>query len=138
VHKRFKTPWINTIIVGAAACVAAGFMSLDVLSVVADAGSLAAFAIVCLTVIYLRISSPDLVRPFRTPWFPFTPILGAIMCVLLLMSLMAGEKTRNFFLIYLAVGFAIYFVFGMWNSKLRKGERVVGHEPAPMELPHSE
>ncbi|HEV7156894.1 MAG TPA: amino acid permease [Caulobacteraceae bacterium] len=138
VHKRFKTPWINTIIVGAAACVAAGFMSLDVLSEVTNVGSLAAFAIVCLTVIYLRVSSPDLVRPFRTPLFPVTPILGALMCLILLMSLMAGEKTRNFFLIYLAVGFAIYFVFGMWNSKLRKGEVVVGHEPAPMELPGAE
>ena len=51
-----------------------------------------------------------------------TPILGAIMCLVLLMSLMDGEKTRNFFLIYLAVGIVIYFVFGIWNSKLGKGE----------------
>jgi APA family basic amino acid/polyamine antiporter len=54
------------------------------------------------------------------------------------MSLMSGEKTRNFFLIYLAVGFAIYFLYGMWNSKLSKGEVVTGHEPAPFELPNTE
>jgi hypothetical protein len=52
------------------------------------------------------------------------------------MSLMAGTATRNFFLIYLAAGIVVYFVFGIWNSKLGKGVRVVGHEAEPMELPH--
>lgn len=135
VHKRFKTPWINTIIVGVAACGAAGFMSLDALSDLSNVGSLAAFTLVCITVIYLRFSSPGLARPFRTPFFPVTPILGALMCLVLLMSLMAGAATRNFFLTYLAIGIVVYFIFGIWNSKLGKGEEVVGHEAAPMELP---
>jgi APA family basic amino acid/polyamine antiporter len=138
VHKKFKTPWINTIIVGIAACIAAGFCSLDVLSEVTNVGSLAAFTIVCLTVIYLRFSAPGLERPFKTPFFPVTPILGALMCLVLLKSLMNGEKTRNFFLIYLAIGIVFYFVYGIWNSKLRKGEVVPGHEAAPMELPHTD
>jgi APA family basic amino acid/polyamine antiporter len=56
-------------------------------------------------------------------------ILGAVMCFLLLMSLMAHEFTRNFFLIYLLVGLVIYFAYGMWNSKLAKGVVVTGHEP---------
>ena len=135
VHKRFKTPWVNTIIVGAAACGAAGFMSLDALSDLSNVGSLAAFTLVCVTVIYLRVSSPGLKRPFRTPFFPVTPILGAIMCLVLLMSLMAGKATRNFFLIYLAIGIVVYFVFGIWNSKLSRGVTVLGGEPEPMELP---
>jgi APA family basic amino acid/polyamine antiporter len=135
VHKRFKTPWINTILVGIAACCAAGFMSLDALSDLSNVGSLAAFAIVCVTVIYLRFSSPGLTRPFRTPFFPVTPILGAVMCLVLLMSLMAGAATRNFFLIYLAIGIVVYFCFGMWNSKLGRGLEVDGHEANPMELP---
>src|SRR5471030_847943 len=135
VHRRFKTPWINTIIVGVVACGAAGFLSLDVLSDVTNVGSLAAFVLVCVTVIYLRFSSPDLIRPFRTPLFPITPILGALMCVVLLMSLMAVPATRNFFLAYLAAGIVIYFAYGIWHSKLGKGIRVPGHEAAPMELP---
>jgi basic amino acid/polyamine antiporter, APA family len=135
VHTKFKTPWINTIIVGIAACGAAGFMSLNDLANLTNVGSLAAFALVCVTVVYLRVSSPDLVRPFRTPFFPVTPILGAIMCLVLLMSLMSGAATRNFFLIYLAVGVVVYFLYGMWHSKLGKGIRVSGHEAAPMELP---
>ena len=69
VHTKFKTPWINTIIVGVIACGAAGFLSLDALGDLTNVGSLAAFALVCITVIYLRVASPDLVRPFRTPLF---------------------------------------------------------------------
>jgi APA family basic amino acid/polyamine antiporter len=138
VHKTFKTPWINTIIVGVAACFAAGFMSLDVLGDLANVGSLAAFTLVCVTVIYLRFSSPGLERPFKTPFFPITPILGAIMCIVLLMSLMAVTITRNFFLTYLAGGILIYFAYGIWNSKLGKGIVVDGHDASPQELPPGE
>jgi len=137
VHKTFKTPWVNTIIVGVAAACAAGFMSLDALSDLSNVGSLTAFAIVCITVLYLRVSSPGLTRPFRTPFFPVTPVLGAIMCLVLLMSLMAGTATRNFFLIYLGVGILVYFAYGMWHSKLDRGIVVTGHEASPMELPHT-
>jgi APA family basic amino acid/polyamine antiporter len=135
VHRRFKTPWINTIIVGVAAAAAAGFLSLDALSDLANVGSLTAFALVCLTVLYLRWKDPHLHRPFRTPLFPVVPILGAVMCAVLVMSLMATPTTRNFFGVYLVCGILIYFAFGMWNSKLAKGELVLGHEPAPFELP---
>ena len=55
---RFKTPWINTLIVGAIVCCATGFLSLDVLGDVTNVGSLTAFALVCITVIYLRWSNP--------------------------------------------------------------------------------
>jgi hypothetical protein len=57
------------------------------------------------------------------------------MCAVLVMSLMATQTTRNFFLIYLAGGIVVYFAFGMRNSKLGKGQVVLGHEPAPFELP---
>jgi basic amino acid/polyamine antiporter, APA family len=46
--------------------------------------------------------------------------------------------TRNFFLVYLAIGIVIYFLYGVWNSKLAKGILVQGHEAVPMELPHRE
>lgn len=136
VHKTFRTPWINTIIVGIAAMFAAGFLSLDALSDLTNVGSLAAFALVCITVIYLRVTHKDMVRPFRTPLYPVVPILGAIMCVILLMSLMATPATRNFFLIYLAVGIVIYFLYGIRMSALGRGLRVAGSEGEPHELPH--
>jgi APA family basic amino acid/polyamine antiporter len=136
VHRKFLTPWINTIIVGIAAMGAAGFLSLDALSDLSNVGSLAAFTLVCITVIYLRVSEPGLVRPFRTPLYPVVPILGAIMCVVLLMSLMSTPATRNFFLSYLAVGILVYFVYGIRASKLGRGIVVTGHEPEPfVDLP---
>jgi APA family basic amino acid/polyamine antiporter len=136
VHQKFLTPWINTIVVGFAAMLAAGFLSLDALSDLANVGSLAAFALVCLTVIYLRRSEPNLIRPFRTPLYPVVPILGALMCLLLLMSLMSTENTRNFFLIYLVGGIVIYFLYGIRKSKLGRGIVVEGGEGEPHELPH--
>ncbi len=131
VHPKFKTPWINTILVGLLAMGFAGFMGLDALANLTNVGTLAAFAIVCLTVVYLRYARPNIARPFKTPLFPITPLLGALMCIFLLMSLMAHEATRNFFLIYLGGGFLLYFAYGMWNSKLAKGEPYGGHEPQP-------
>jgi APA family basic amino acid/polyamine antiporter len=74
-------------------------------------------------------------RPFRAPLSPFTPIAGAVMCFFLLMSLMAHEGTRNFFLVYLAGGIVLYFAYGMWNSKLGKGIVVHGHEDVS-QTPH--
>jgi len=136
VHQKFRTPWINTLIVGAVAIGAAGFLSLDTLGDLTNVGSLAAFALVCITVIYLRNSEPNLVRPFRTPLFPVVPILGALMCVVLLMSLMATPTTRHFFLIYLVGGIVIYFLYGIRKSALGQGIIVPGHEAEPMELPH--
>ena len=121
VHSKFKTPWINTIIVGVLAAAAAGLMSLDDLGDLTNVGSLAAFAIVCITVIYLRVSAPTLERPFRTPLFPFVPIAGAIMCLILLMSLMSNHKTAGFFIWYLVGGLVVYFLYSMGNSNLGKG-----------------
>jgi APA family basic amino acid/polyamine antiporter len=138
VHKNFKTPWINTIVVGIIACAAAGFRSLDDLADLSNVGSLAAFALVCITVIYLRFSSPDLVRPFKTPFYPLVPILGAGMCLFLLKSILNKPQTGPFFLTYVGVGFVLYFFYGLWNSKLGKGIIVPGHEASPMELPHGE
>jgi basic amino acid/polyamine antiporter, APA family len=138
VHPKFKTPWVNTILVGIGACLASGFMSLKVLSNVTNLGSLTAFAIVCITVIYLRFAEPKLARPFRVPLYPVVPILGAVMCALLILSLWANPDTRGFFIPYLSLGVLVYFLFGMWNSSLRKGIRVRGHEAEPMELPHGD
>jgi basic amino acid/polyamine antiporter, APA family len=128
VHPKLKTPWINTLIVGVIAMYFAGFMSLDSLANLTNVGTLAAFGMVCITVVYLRYARPHMKRPFKTPLFPVLPILGALMCAFLLMSLMAHVQTRDFFLYYLGGGFLLYFVYGLWNSKLGKGEVVRGHE----------
>lgn len=132
VHPKFKTPWINTILVGALACSAAGFLSLDALSNLTNIGALVAFTMVCVTVIYLRISQPGLNRPFRTPLYPIVPILGGAMCVALTWPILADPEPRpffniefttaQFFLVYLGIGLLIYLFYGFWNSKVGRGQ----------------
>src|SRR5690606_28019258 len=69
VHRRFQTPHVGTIVVGVAACLLAGFMPLSVLGELVSMGTLIAFATVCLGVLVLRFTRPDLKRPFRVPFF---------------------------------------------------------------------
>ncbi len=121
VHPRFKTPWINTVIVGVIAASCAGFLSLDVLSDVTNVGSLVAFGLVCVTVLYLRRRDPGLVRPFKVPLYPLVPILGGLMCFVLLMSLLSVPATRNFFMVYIVLGIVVYFLYGIRHSRLAKG-----------------
>ncbi len=134
VHSKFRTPWIDTLIVGFVASCFAGFMPLDSLAKLTSMGSLTAFAVVCITVLYLRVSAPGIKRPFRAPLFPLVPLAGASMCLLLVMSLMAHEATREFFLIYLAGGMVVYFAYGIRHSRLARGDVVIGAEPT-MDLP---
>lgn len=122
LHAKFKTPWINTIVVGVVAAGFAGFMGLDALAKLTNIGSLTAFALVCLTVLYLRIVRPSMPRPFKAPLFPLVPVLGAGMCLFLLLSLMSHKETATFFLVYVGVGLLIYFVYGLHHSKLGKAQ----------------
>jgi amino acid transporter len=133
VNAKTKTPWTNTILVGIVAAGFAGFTGLGFLGDTTNVGTLVAFMFICITVIYLRFARPNLNRPFKMPTWLITVIavLGALMCFVLVMSLMSEATTRNFFIPYLIVGVLVYFIYGMWNSKLAKGITVSGHEPAP-------
>jgi len=136
VHKQFKTPWINTIITGIIVAVAAAFFDINTLGDLTSIGTLAAFAMVCLAVIWLRQTRPDLKRGFTVPFYPITPILGIISCVFLITRV--GPREQLFFFYFLAGAVVLYFLYGVWNSKLGRGVVVTGHEPPPMDLPHKE
>jgi basic amino acid/polyamine antiporter, APA family len=133
VNQKTQTPVVNTLLVGVVAAGFAGFTGLDFLGDTTNVGTLVAFMLICITVIYLRFARPNLKRPFKMPLWLITivGVLGAGMCFILLMSLMSEERTRNFFIPYLIIGVLIYFLYGMWNSKLGRGIVVTGHEPQP-------
>jgi basic amino acid/polyamine antiporter, APA family len=135
VHKTFKTPWVNTVIVGALTAMAAGFFDINVLGDLTSVGTLAAFAVVCLTVIFLRQTQPNLQRGFKVPLYPVLPALGIVSCFWLITTV--EMKVLQFFLWFLVGAVVLYFIYGMHNSKLGKGQIVKGHEPPPMDLPHS-
>jgi len=133
VNPKTKTPVLNTVLVGIVAAGFAGFTGLDFLGDTTNVGTLVAFMLICVTVIYLRFARPNLNRPFKMPTWLITiiAVLGAGMCFILVMSLMSEPRTATFFSWYTGIGVLIYFAYGMWNSKLAKGERVTGHEPSP-------
>jgi len=120
VHPQFKTPYINTILVGTITAVAAGFFDINVLGDMTSVGTLAAFAIVCLSVIYLRRSAPELPRGFKVPLYPVVPVLGILSCLYLISTV--PWNVLQFFLWYMLAGVVLYFVYGMRHSNLQHGE----------------
>jgi APA family basic amino acid/polyamine antiporter len=134
VHPKFQTPWINTIVVGILVAFAAGLFDINVLGDVTSVGTLAAFAIVCISVMWLRQVRPDLPRGFKVPLYPILPIFGIFSCLALIFTV--EQRVLVFFAYFLVGAIVIYFAYGMWNSKLAKGEMITGHEPPAGDLPH--
>lgn len=121
VHAKFKTPWINTIFVGIIVAIAAGIFDINTLGDLTSVGTLAAFAVVCLTVIYLRRSRPDLERGFKVPLYPVVPILGIISCLYLITTV--EMRVLMFFLYYLVAAVLVYFLYGTHNSAIGRADR---------------
>ncbi|WDA40794.1 amino acid permease [Erythrobacter sp. BLCC-B19] len=119
VHPKYQTPWINTLLVGLITALAAGFLDINLLGDATSVGTLAAFAIVCLSVIYLRRAAPDLPRGFKVPFYPVLPILGIASCGYLITTV--PGHVLLLFLGYLAFGMVIYFFYGMHFSNLQTG-----------------
>lgn len=118
VHPKFKTPYISQIITGIIALILAGILPINILGELVSIGTLLAFVIVCVGVIVLRRQKPDLARPFKTPLVPLVPILGAGICLLQMYSLPLDTWLR--LIIWMALGFVIYFTYSVRNSKLRQ------------------
>ncbi|TYT24991.1 amino acid permease [Luteimonas viscosa] len=116
VHPKFHTPYIGTIIVGVAACLLAGFMPLSVLGELVSMGTLIAFATVCLGVLVLRYTRPDLHRPFRVPFFWAICPLGVVSCLFLFFQ--SFMEHWLIFVLWTILGQVIYFTYGYRNSKL--------------------
>ncbi len=143
INAAFKTPAAGTILLGVVIAVAAAVLPLSVLGDMVSLGTAFAFAIVCVTVIYLRQRHPDLARPFKVPFYPLTPILGIFFCVVLMMGPILldivskgigydligamigspGEVKRDpvalgILVVYIGIGALIYPFYGYRHSKL--------------------
>jgi len=119
VHPKFRTPWISSITVGLVVAVFASTIPLDALGEMTSIGTLLAFIIVCAGVLVLRKKRPELPRPFRSPMFPATPILGILISLAMMLGLPLMTWYRLF--IWLAVGLVIYFFYGKSHSRVQKG-----------------
>ncbi len=130
IHSKFRTPASGTTLLGILIAIAAATLPLNLLGSLVSLGTAAAFGIVCLSVIYLRKTAPDIHRPFRVPFYPVLPILGVVLC-LGIISLIFLDKLTKFLagnwapmailVSYFAIGVLVYAVYGRKNSRLAKG-----------------
>ena len=116
VHPQFRTPWKSTILTGAVVGIMGALLPLRILAELVNIGTLLAFVIVCIAVLIMRRTNPEMPRPFRCPFVPLVPLLGIAFCLLLMFSLPVENWLR--LIVWLVVGFAIYFSYGRSHSVL--------------------
>ncbi|MDR0292271.1 MAG: amino acid permease [Elusimicrobium sp.] len=115
-----KTPVNATMVTGVAAALVAGLLPINVLGELVSIGTLAAFVIVCISVLVLRKTHPAIKRPFKTPLVPLVPILGTLVCAAQMAALPMDTWIR--LVVWMIIGFVIYFSYGRKHSKLYLAE----------------
>jgi APA family basic amino acid/polyamine antiporter len=115
VHPKYGTPYKITIITGIVVAVLAGLIPLSTLAELVNIGTLFAFVLVSLAVLILRRTRPDLPRAFRVPLVPVLPILSALASIYLMLNLPAETWLR--FIVWMAVGIVVYFIYGRQHSR---------------------
>ena len=116
IHPTFRTPWITTIITGILVMVAAGVVPISIAGELTSIGTLFAFAVVSAGVLYLRITQPDVERPFKTPFVWFTAPMGVLSALGLMCFLPYDTWIR--LIVWMAIGLVIYFAYGAKHSIL--------------------
>jgi APA family basic amino acid/polyamine antiporter len=116
VSPRFGTPIRTSILTGVAVAVISAFVPLTELAELVNIGTLFAFVLVSIGVLVLRRTRPDLERAFRCPGVPFVPILAALCAIYLMLNLPGATWAR--FIIWMVIGFVVYFAYGARKSRL--------------------
>lgn len=117
VHPKFRTPHVATLLTGCLAATFAGLLPIGILGELVSIGTLIAFIVVCLGVMVLRRTRPDLQRPFRVAAVWFNAPMGVLFCAGMAYSLPTATWWR--LLIWSVIGVAIYFAYGYRHSRLR-------------------
>jgi APA family basic amino acid/polyamine antiporter len=121
VHPRFKTPYVTTAITGVVVALVAGLFPIATLTQLTSMGTLLAFVMVSIGVWVLRRTDPQVHRPFRTPWMPWVPILGALICLAQMAGLPLTTWVR--LIVWLVIGLAIYAFYGRRSAERRRQTR---------------
>lgn len=121
VHSKYRTPYIDTLIVGVGVSLIAAFLPVGIVAEMANIGTLSALAIVSAGVIILRKTQPNLKRPFKVPLVPYLPGIAIIFCIYLMLNLPRATWAR--FIIWMAMGMFVYFTYSVKHSKLNKPKK---------------
>ena len=116
VHPKFLTPWKSNVLLMVFVSLFSGFIPLSSLGNMTSIGTLLAFVIVCIGIMVMRRTNPDTPRPYRTPLVPVVPILGILVCFAMMASL--DEATWIRLVVWLIIGFVIYFSWSRYHSRL--------------------
>ena len=119
VNSKTGTPIFITVAIGSCVALVASFTPIGKLAEMVNIGTLTAFALVSLAVPILRKSRPDLERSFKVPFSPVLPIVAALFCVYLALNLSIETWLR--FIVWMVLGFAIYFLYGYRHSRVGQG-----------------
>ncbi|HEV2654638.1 MAG TPA: amino acid permease, partial [Ktedonobacteraceae bacterium] len=119
IHPRIRTPYWSSLTIGLVVAAIAGLTPIDVVAELTNIGTLAAFVLVSAAILILRRTQPDLRRAFRVPFSPVLPILSMLGSIVLIFSLPLVTIIR--FLVWLAIGLVIYFVYSRNSSHLQRG-----------------
>lgn len=121
IHPKYKTPYINNLLIGLLVALIAAFLPITIVAELANIGTLSAFIVVSIGVIILRKKRPDLKRPFRTPLMPYLPIMAILSAAFLVINLPRLTLIR--FVVWVAIGTVIYFAYSKKHSILNQNEK---------------
>jgi basic amino acid/polyamine antiporter, APA family len=116
IHSQFRTPFFATAVVTISGMCMAGFLPVGILGKLTSMGALLAFGMVCLGVLILRKTHPELHRPFKTPLYPWVPLFGVLSCLTLMLSMPLIIWLQ--LLVFILAGCVLYFFYSRRHSKI--------------------
>jgi APA family basic amino acid/polyamine antiporter len=133
VQPRFRTPSAGTIVTVVCAASIGGLFPVHVLGELVSIGTLMAFVTVCVGVLVLRKTRPDIRRPFRVPLPWLTCLGGALVCGAMMVTLPADTWVR--LAVWTALGLLVYAFYGYRHSGLRRGGHITPCRTEGLENP---
>ncbi|MBS7564019.1 amino acid permease [Mucilaginibacter sp. Bleaf8] len=127
LHKKFQTPYKSNLLFAVFVSLFAAFVPVRVVGEMVSIGTLFAFVLVCIGVLVIRKAEPNIPRPFKTPWVPFVPIMGVIICVIMMLALPADTWIRLG--VWMLLGLVIYYTYGVKHSVIRNRKAAEAIDP---------